>query len=406
MSVNQDTPLWTRNFILVSTINFQLVLTFYLLVIVIVGYSVAELGATTAQAGLISGLFIIGTLIGRFLVGKFLARFGQRKTLIVGLTGFLLFSFLYFIQLDIALLLVVRFMHGFMMGVASTVLGTVIAQIIPAHRRGEGIGYYSLSSTLGTAIGPFLAIWMMLHVGYQSIFAISSLIAVSCVIFGFSLKVSSTHLLKSQHQNAIESHSIQKKPHWISNYIEVNALPISIIVLLTSIFYSGVLSFINFYAKEINLLEAASVFFLMYAIAILVSRPFTGPLLDRKGENIIMYPAFIIMALGLLILSQAQSGWMLLLSAGLLGLGYGNIQSVCQTAAVKSASIERMGFATSTYFIFLDAGLGFGPYFIGIALDYISYSSLYLYSAIGVIACIGVYYLLYGRLKHNTAIPS
>ncbi len=38
-------PLWTKNFILVSAINFQLVLTFYLLVVVIVGYAVAELGA-------------------------------------------------------------------------------------------------------------------------------------------------------------------------------------------------------------------------------------------------------------------------------------------------------------------------------------------------------------------------
>ena len=63
-------PLWTRNFILVGLINFQLVLIFYLLVIVIVGFSVAELGASTAQAGLVSGLFIVGTLIGRLFIGK------------------------------------------------------------------------------------------------------------------------------------------------------------------------------------------------------------------------------------------------------------------------------------------------------------------------------------------------
>lgn len=74
--MNSQVPLWTRNFILVSAINFQLVLIFYLLVVVIVGYAVAELGASTAQAGLVSGLFIVGTLIGRLLVGKFLEHFG------------------------------------------------------------------------------------------------------------------------------------------------------------------------------------------------------------------------------------------------------------------------------------------------------------------------------------------
>ncbi|NNG99694.1 MFS transporter [Acinetobacter sp. ANC 5414] len=391
--MNENAPLWSRNFILVSSINFQLVLTFYLLVVVIVGYAVAELGATTAQAGLVSGLFIVGTLIGRLFVGKFLERFGRKTTLIVGLTGFLIFSGFYFMKFDVGMLLLVRFMHGFMMGMASTVLGTIIAQILPPTRRGEGIGYYSMSSTLGTAIGPFLAIWMMLHIGYDAIFIVSSIIAVSCLVVAFLIQVPNL----PQQNNPLDLSVPVEKPNWISQFIEHKALPISFIMLLASICYSGVLSFINFYAKEIDLVETASFFFLMYAIAILISRPFTGPLMDRKGENIIMYPAFIIMAIALVLLSQVHSSLMLLLCAGLLGFGYGNIQSVCQTVAVKSASIERMGFATSTFFIFLDAGLGFGPYFIGQALDYIDYSQLYFYSAMCVLACIVIYYLLHGR---------
>jgi MFS family permease len=391
--MNENAPLWSRNFILVSSINFQLVLTFYLLVVVIVGYAVAELGATTAQAGLVSGLFIVGTLIGRLFVGKFLERFGRKTTLIVGLTGFLIFSGFYFMKFDVGMLLLVRFMHGFMMGMASTVLGTIIAQILPPTRRGEGIGYYSMSSTLGTAIGPFLAIWMMLHIGYNAIFIVSSIIAVSCLIVALLIQVPNL----PQQNNPLDISVPIEKLSWISQFVEHKALPISFIMLLASICYSGVLSFINFYAKEIDLVETASFFFLMYAIAILISRPFTGPLMDRKGENIIMYPAFIIMAIAMVLLSQVQSSFMLLLCASLLGFGYGNIQSVCQTVAVKSASIERMGFATSTFFIFLDAGLGFGPYFIGQALDYIDYSQLYFYSAMCVLVCIAIYYLLHGR---------
>lgn len=208
-----------------------------------------------------------------------------------------------------------------------------------------------------------------------------------------------------QQNNPLDLSVPVEKPSWISQFIEHKALPISFIMLLASVCYSGVLSFINFYAKEIDLVETASFFFLMYAIAILISRPFTGPLMDRKGENIIMYPAFIIMAIALVLLSQVHSSFMLLLCAGLLGFGYGNIQSVCQTVAVKSASIERMGFATSTFFIFLDAGLGFGPYFIGQALDYINYSQLYFYSAMCVLACIVIYYLLHGR-KASKRQPS
>ena len=393
--MNDPAPLWTRNFVLVSSINFQLVLIFYLLVVVIVGYAVAELGATTAQAGLVSGLFIVGTLVGRLLVGQFLEHFGRKTTLVAGLIGFLIFSFMYFIHFDVGMLLLVRFMHGFMMGIASSVLGTIIAQILPPARRGEGIGYYSMSSTLGTAIGPFLAIWMMLHIGYNAIFIVSSIIAVSCLIVALLIQIPN---LPQTEAAPIKENAVQRtKTSLMSRFIEPNALPISIIMLLASICYSGVLSFINFYAKEIDLVETASFFFLTYAIAILISRPITGPLMDRKGANIIMYPAFVLMGIALILLSTANSAWWLLLCAALLGFGYGNIQSVCQTIAVKSTSIERMGFATSTFFIFLDAGLGFGPYFIGKSLDYIGYSELYLYSAFAAFACIAVYFLLHGR---------
>ena len=391
--MNSAAPLWTKNFILVSLLNFQLVLVFYLLVVAIVGYVISDLQASTAQAGLVSGLFIVGTLFGRLLVGKFLDKFGPKITLVVGLIGFLIFSVLYFIQMDVPALLIVRFGHGFMMGLASTVLGTVIAQIIPATRRGEGIGYYSMSSTLGTAIGPFLAIWMMLHTGYHAIFALSSVVSLLCLALASLLTI--PHLIASKNSNKAENSD--HKPSFISQYIEIRALPIAIIMLMASICYSGVLSFVNFYAKEIQLVEAASLFFLMYAIAILCSRPFTGPLMDRKGENIIMYPAFIIMAFALLLLSQAESSTTLLICAALLGLGYGNVQSVCQTVAVKSTSLDRMGYATSTFFIFLDAGLGFGPYFLGIALNYIDYSSLYFYSAIAAGICMVFYYLLHGK---------
>ncbi|MGX9939436.1 MFS transporter [Acinetobacter sp. YH12106] len=387
----EQTPLWTPNFILISLVNFQLVLVFYLLVIVIVGYSVAELGATTAQAGLVSGLFIVGTLFGRLLIGKLLNLLGLKNTLVIGLTGFLLFSGLYMIPAKLEVLLGIRLIHGFMMGMASTVLGTVIAQTIPATRRGEGIGYFSMSSTLGTAIGPFLGIWLMSNFNYQVIFVFTSVVALSCLIC--SLFIQPPQIKITNPVNHIENQSSSR----LAQYIEPKALPISMIVLIVATCYSGVLSFIHFYAKEINLVETASFFFLMYAIAILLSRPFTGPLMDRKGENIIIYPAIVIMALGILLLSQAHNATMLLASAALLGFGFGNLQSVCQTIAVKSTSLQRMGLATSTFFIALDAGLGFGPYFLGMLLDQIGYRQLYLYSAVLTISCLIWYYLLHGR---------
>src|SRR5690606_36691454 len=191
----------------------------------------------------------------------------------------------------------------------------------------------------------------------------------------------------------------------LAQYVKPNALRIAVNVLLIETCHASILSFIHFYAKEIDLVEAASFFYLMYAFAILMSRALCGPLMDRKGENIIIYPAIVIMALGILLLSQAQNSVMLLTSAALLGFGFGYIQSVCQTIAVKSTTLQRMGLATSTFFIALDAGLGFGPYFLGMLLDQIGYRQLYPFSALLTLSCLAWYYLLHGR-KAGKVQPS
>lgn len=46
-------------------------------------------------------------------------------------------------------------------------------------------------------------------------------------------------------------------------------------------------SFLSFYSEEIQLVEAGGFFLLVDAIMILLSRPFTGKLMDVKGTNIL-----------------------------------------------------------------------------------------------------------------------
>lgn len=113
-----------------------------------------------------------------------------------------------------------------------------------------------------------------------------------------------------------------------------------------------------------------------------------------------MYPALIAYFSGLLTLSFTHTSWMLILSAALLGFGYGNFQSIAQAIAVKVTDHEKMGLATSTYFIFLDFALGFGPYILGIFIPAIGLHGLYRYLSFFVIIGIVAYYFLHGRKAH------
>ncbi|MEH6986378.1 MFS transporter [Cytobacillus firmus] len=393
--------LWTKDFMIVSSVNFFLTLIFYLLMVTIAVFAVDYYSATTSQAGLVTGIFIIGTLIGRLYIGRAIDKIGRKKTLFIGLIFFTLTTLLYFVNIGIAFLLITRFIHGIALGVASTATGTIAAQIIPAARKGEGIGYFSMSTTLATAVGPFIGLLMMQKVSFQVIFVFCLAIGIIALITTFFLYVP-----------AVETSDVKKPGFQLSSFIEPKAVKIAFITLAIAFAYSGVLSFINFYAIEVDLVKAASFFFLIYSAAVLVSRPFTGRLMDSKGANYVMYPAFILFAAGMFVLSTANSSFTLLLAGALIGLGFGNMQSCTQAVAVKLTPANRMGLATSTFFIFLDAGLGFGPYLLGFIIPVTGYGKLYGMMAVFVLLSAILYYFLHGKKesavlkKLNTSVSA
>ncbi|OZS79013.1 MFS transporter [Tetzosporium hominis] len=386
--------LWTKNFIMISSVNFLLTLVFFLLVVIIGLYAVDEFNATTSQAGLVTGIFIVGTLIGRLFIGARIERIGRKKTLIIGFIFFNTVTLFYFFSSSIPVLLITRLLHGISLGIASTAAATIVAFIIPMARRGEGIGYFSMSSTLATAIGPFVGLLLTQVTTFQTIFAICFGVGIVGLLAGLVVQVPNLKLDVAKEPGVKQKFSVRR-------YLEPSAIPIAFVTLAVAFCFSSVLSFMNFYAIEQDLIKAASVFFLVYAISVLVSRPFTGRLMDLKGANYVMYPALVLLAAGLVVLGSATSSLSFLIAASLIGFGFGNIQSCTQAIAVKITPRERMGMATSTFFIFLDAGLGFGPYILGFVLGIVSFSQMYLSLGFVAFVTIGLYYAVYGRSEKD-----
>jgi len=382
--------LWTKDFIILSVINFVTFLVFLLLLVIIAPYAIDKFHASTSIAGLVSGVFIIGALIGRLGTGSIIEDIGSKRVLIFGSIFFIITSALYFAAINLPLLIIIRLLHGIAYGATSTAAGTIIAQIIPSSRRGEGIGYYSTGAILAIALGPFLGILLIQHVDFNMIFIVTSLLAV--ISFAVSFAVSEpTYKSPGQDQGKTV------KSFQISNFLEMNAIPISIIALIIGFSYSVVLTFISLYAEQIHLEKAASFYFLVYAVTVLASRPFSGRLLDIKGGNFVVYPCLIIYAIGMLLLSQANHGITLLLAGAIIGLGYGNFISCAQAISIKVVPLHRLGLATSTYFIFLDLGFGIGPYLLGFLVPFTGYRGLYLMMVIVILATIILYYFLHGR---------
>lgn len=381
--------LWTKEFIITALVNFFAALNFYLLMIIISEFAMKKFNSSPSEAGFTASIFIIGSLAARVFVGKWMMSVGYKRILCVGVFVGLVMTLAYFGVNNVIMLLAVRLLHGASFGITSTATATIISDVVPKERRGEGIGYFSLSQIIATAIGPFIGMFLSQQGSYISIFTactIASLIGLIILPF-----------LSLQKKQVTEEQKNGMQGFKLSNFIEPKAIPISIVCLLVYMCYSSIVSFLTVYSKEINLVYAASFFFIVYAVIVLISRPIVGKMFDLKGENLIMYPAILSFVVGLLLFSQSYHGYVLLISAVLIGLGFGAIASSTQTIAVKVTSPQRLGLANSTYYMFSDIGMGFGPLAAGFVVPYIGYRGMYTVVAIIALVCIALYYFLHGK---------
>ena len=383
--------LWTTTFVVNMLLNFIFYLVFYLPTVVIGTMAMERYHASASIAGILSGIFIVGGFIARLWAGNNMKRLGAKKLLYIGTLIYFLLTFAYFFVHSVVLLLILRLVHGLGFGIAATASGTLAGAIVPSSRRGEGIGYYALSVTLSSAVGPFLSMFLYRTSGFYSLIWLSALLLFIALVGIFFIHAEKT----TDSSNSIDN-KVHKKFAW-SNYFEKEALPISLIAFLIGISYSSILSFMDAYARNINLSEAASFFFLVYAITVLLSRPITGRVFDGFGDNFVMYPTYLFFALGLLLIGFAHSGWMLLLAAIFIGLGYGSFSPFGQAIAIRNSEAHRLGITTSTFFGFMDMGVGFGPFILGMFMPLLGYRNLYFASAILALLIAVIYHFVHGR---------
>ncbi len=388
---NVNSKLWTPRFVLAVFVNFFLSMVFYLLMTTMALYAVERFSAADSAAGLASSTFIIGALLARIFAGKFLDFVGRRRMLILALVVYVVAGILYIPADNLVLLLVIRTIHGIAFGAASTALSASVMGLIPVHRRSEGTGYFGISMTLATAVGPFLAVLLVEYATYEALFAVCA----ACALVGLILAL---FLRLPEHPPTPEQAATKwrMRPR---DLFEPAALAIGGVMFVAAIGYSGVIAFLNSFAQAENMVTAASAFFLVYAVVVLASRLFMGRIQDRYGDNAVVYPTLLSFALGLGLLAYSPNGVVLALSAVFIGFGFGALMPCAQAIAVTMSPPHRIGVTTSTFFLMLDAGIGFGPLVLGTLLPITGFHGMYGVLAVLVALAAVLYHFLHGFRK-------
>ncbi|KAB7673189.1 MFS transporter [Bacillus sp. B1-b2] len=388
----QKEALWTRGFIQIWVSNFFLFLTFYYLLVSLPVFALRELEAKQSSSGLIVTVFLITAIIIRPIAGNIMQKIGTKNLFVISLIIFLGASLFYPITHSLGGLLLVRAIHGIGFGMATTATGTIVADLLPQTRRGEGMGYYSMSMNLAMVIGPFLGLQAINTWGSTILFILAMVFACMALILGVLITIPKSNV---QEKLQVE----QNKGPQMNQLLEKTAVKISLVAALFGIVYSSILSFVSVYAENKGLVSVSGYFFVVYAIVMLLARPFAGRWFDKYGANVIIYPCIILFAVGMIILSMVQSPWMFLLAAALIGLGYGTMFPCLQTIAIQKAAPQRRGLATATFLSLFDMGIGFGSFIVGIIGGAIGFDSFYFFSSFYILICLGVYYVMHGRVS-------
>ena len=363
MSVSKvRSRIFTLEFIIVFVFHFILMFSMYTTLVSISGVSMEKYGIGPSLAGFVASVFILGILIGRAASGNFINKIGIKNVVWGGVVMFFLTYVLYFLDFGLTFLIIVRLLNGFATGYISTALNTLATIILPEDRRGEGISYFSLSLILASSIGPFMSFTIFKDMPFnQMLLIVLIIMAVTTVSFLF-----------------VKTNNSYSKDRKVSfKLLDKKAAVMSPGILILGFTQSTIFAFIGTYTLINGYYLAASLYFIVYSIATMLTRPITGRILDYRGPVGLIIATIIFNAIGYYILGGAVNDWMVLISAAVIGLGMGNYQSIAQATCVSLGDKDNIGLSTSTFFISLETGLGFGPLILGAVAAYVGYGSMY-----------------------------
>lgn len=354
-----DEKIFTRDFFLVFGALLFSALVMYALMSTTAEYA-TSLGSSATVAGLVSGMYIFGGLCSRIYSGNALERIGWKKTAMIFMSIHFLSCLLYFVVDDVVLLLVVRFVHGIGFGATANAIVTIASDVLPKSRFGEAFGYFMMGTTIAVGLGPYISGFLYDYYGSNGCFLAASIFSALALIFIYFVDVSKSD--PANHRRPIES---EEKYSGIEKVFEIGAIPVSFFTALTSLGYVSILSFYRLYATEINLTQAFSWFFLIYSIVLILTRPLAGKIQDNHGDRIICVTGIIAQSIGLFLIAFIPSYLTVFICAVCMALGFGTLNSACTTIVTRDTPENRRSYAVSTFYIFCDATMGFGPALLG-----------------------------------------
>jgi predicted MFS family arabinose efflux permease len=355
-------------------------LTSFFLLLSVMPMLAAAAGASSSEAGLITGSLLIGTVAAEVVATAAIRRFGCRMVLAAGAVLLGAPALAMLTREPQAVMLGVSLVRGLGFGLCGVVTGALTATLLPPERRGEGLGLLGVVSGVPAVIALPTGIWLAGH----------HLAAAAAALAGTAglLPLVAIRWLPDGREARRTTRAGARSPGRMARSrgrMAGAALRLPLIFAAATI-AAGVLDSFLPLAKGIpsNLSSAA---LLVQAITATLSRWRAGKHGDRYGHARLLIPALAVAALGMAAMMVLGSPVMIFAGMVLFGAGFGVIENATFALLIEQLPEAR---ASALWNLAYDAGYGAGPAAFGLVCVRTGYPAAFALTGTLILAAVPV----------------
>ena len=367
MMKHNRSGLWNRNYIRIFTVNFILLVISNIMGSVFALY-VFSLGGTELDVGVCSYLQAFACVIFKPLSGWFLDHRSRRMSLIFSLLLLAVIPIGYIFILSVGLVYLFRFLNSTANAMAATGITTNAYDSLSEDNYADGVGFLGFSNSVANAIAPGIGIWLWDRYGSTGVFGVMSALAILSVFFlqGFHFRQ-----IPEKKRTPLRDENLR------SLLYEKAALPAAVLEGFVAFGFGMVSPFLMVFLLRRAVLDSAGMYYTFQACGTFGTRLFVGKLYKKFGETPIVWISAAAFSVGTLLLAFSDRQEFVLLSAVLMGCGYGFSTTGFQILSIRDVSPDRRGAASATYSCSWDIFTALGGLLSGILITLSDYPTVF-----------------------------
>jgi MFS family permease len=358
--------------------SFGALTSFYLLLSVTPMYAMSA-GAGSAGAGLVTGSLMLTTVLAEFASPRLLGRFGYRAVFAAGalLLGGPAPALL--LPHSMATIIAVSIARGIGFGLATVVLGALVAASVPAERRGEGIGLAGVVACVPAIVALPSGVWLAQNTGYVVVIAITAISALA--------PLAATPWLADPASQQAEAGPADDSPNGLLGSLRSGGMLRPGVVFAATTVAAGVVASFLPLAAGVSA-GVATLGLFAQALTATASRWWAGRRGDRHGHAGLLIPGLLTAAAGMASLIWVSAPVAVIAGMCLFGIGFGIAQNVTFALMLDRAPASGYGTASALWNLAYDAGYGTGPIVFGLFVAHTGYPAAFALTGLLILAAL------------------